>query len=57
MINIVTQVIDHAVGQITDIFKSKLENYIDERNKDSSWNNVVQEAIKATEGIDEEIGK
>ena len=48
MINIVTQVIDRAVGQITDIFKSKLENCIDERNKDSSWNNVVQEAIKAT---------
>ena len=54
---IVTPVIYRAVGQVADIFKSKLENYIYERNKDSSWNNVVQEAIKATEGIDEEIGK
>ena len=54
---IVTPVIYRAVGQVADILKSKLENYIYERNKDSSWNNVVQEAIKATEGIDEEIGK
>lgn len=54
---IVSQVINGAVGLITDNFKSKLENYIDERNKDTSWNNVVQEAIKATEDIDEEIGK
>jgi hypothetical protein len=52
-----SQVINGAFGQIADSFKSKLENYIDERNKDTSWNNVVQEAIKATEGIDEEIGK
>lgn len=55
--SIVSQVIDRAVGQITDILELKLKNYIDEHNKDTSWNNVVQEAIKATEGIDDEIGK
>lgn len=56
--NIVSQVIDRAVvGQIADDFKIKLENYIDKHNKDKSWNNIVQEAIKATEGIDEEIGE
>lgn len=54
--SIVSQVIGRAVGQITDICASKLENYIGERNKDTAWNNVVQEAIKATEGIDAEIG-
>lgn len=57
MKNIVSQVIDKAVGQITDIFKMKLKTFIEERNKNSFWNNVVQEAIKATEGIDEEIGR
>ena len=55
--SIVSQVVNRAVGQITDIFKLKLEAFIVEHNKDTSWNNVVQEAIKATEGIDEEIGK
>lgn len=55
--SIVSQVIDGAVGQITDILKPKLENYISERNKDVSWNDVVQETINATEGIDEEIVK
>lgn len=55
--SIVSQVIDRAVGQITDILELKLKNYIGQHNKDTSWNNVVQEAIKATEGIDEEIGK
>lgn len=57
MKNIVSQVIDKAVGQITDIFKMKLKTFIEERNKNAFWNNVVQEAIKATEGIDEEIGR
>lgn len=55
--SIVSQVVDRAVGQITDVFKSKLVNYIDKRNKDKSWNNIVQEAVKATEDIDEEIGE
>lgn len=55
--SIVSQVINGAVGQITNIFKLNLEKYIDERNRDTSWNNVVQETIKATEGIDKEIGK
>lgn len=54
--SIVSQVINHAFGQINDIFKLKLKDYIDERNKDISWNNLVKETIKATEGIDEEIG-
>lgn len=53
--SIVSQVIDRAVGQITDVFKSKLVNYIDKRNKDKSWNNIVQEVVKATEDVDEEI--
>lgn len=56
MENIVSQVINHAVGQINDILKLKLKDYIDKRNKDSLWNNIVGEAIKATESIDEEIG-
>ena len=55
--SIVSQVINGAVGHITNIFKLNLEKYIDERNRDTSWNNVVQETIKATEGIDKEIGK
>lgn len=55
--SIVSQVIDRAFGQITDILELNLKKYIGEYNKYTSWNNVVQEAIKATEGIDEEIGK
>ena len=55
---IVSQVIYRAVGKITDVLiLKKLENYILERNKDALWSDVVQETIKATEGIDEEIGK
>lgn len=56
--SIVAQVIYGAVGKITDVLiLKKLENYILERNKDTLWSDVVQETIKATEGIDEEIGE
>lgn len=52
-----SQVINRAVGHITDKLSLKLERFTIEYNKDVSWNNIVQEVIKATEGIDEETGK
>ena len=56
--SIVSQVVVHASGQVVSYdLKSKLENYIIERNNDIIWNSIVQETIAATEGIDEEIVK
>ena len=52
-----SQVINRALGHITDKLSLKLERFTIEYNKDVSWNNIVQEVIKATEGIDEETGK
>ncbi len=54
--NIVNQVINRAIGEISDDLKQKRDIFIDEHNKDMTWNNAVQEAITNTEGIDEEIG-
>lgn len=58
MESIVSQVVVHAIGQVVSYdLKSKLENYIIERNNDIIWDSIVQETIAATEGIDEEIVK
>ena len=52
---IVSHIINGAIDQVIDILKSKLENYIDNRNKDASWNRIIEETIMASEGIDKEI--
>lgn len=54
---IVSKAINSAVGRITDNLRMKLERFTIEYSKDSSWNNIVQEVIEATEGIDEGTGK
>ncbi len=53
---IISQVINRAIGEISNNLKQKRDIFMDKHNKDITWNNTVQEAIANTEGIDEEIG-
>lgn len=55
--SIVSQVINSIVAQITVALKLNTKTHISDLIKNTLWNTTVQEAINATEDIDEEIGK